>query len=272
MSGLSHVSPFPLDRPGAWVGGRPVAWVRTGSALVAIGYGLVGTFSLVSGLPPLAGRILELSVAAVGLAAFFLVGRSAMLASGLVLASMAIEALVSLSMAVDLGSSSSLVLVTLLVLTGALLGARAVALATGAVLALVPAILLVFDPQGPAHIGSSRLELTHLITFEVIAGSLGLMMWLGIQTFNKLLTAAEERYALERFAEVARMAALVSHEVNSPLAAVRTNLACLLDSPDASKGERESILRETAEAVQRISETIGQLRRISAGSPRSEDA
>ncbi|HET6414476.1 MAG TPA: histidine kinase dimerization/phospho-acceptor domain-containing protein [Anaeromyxobacter sp.] len=92
------------------------------------------------------------------------------------------------------------------------------------------------------------------------------------QALEGLASAEVRRLQLERLAEAGRLAAAVSHEVNNPLAAVRANLACLLEDLDLPAAERSEVLKEMVAAVQRIAETIGQLRRVAADPLREKDS
>ena len=92
------------------------------------------------------------------------------------------------------------------------------------------------------------------------------------QALEDLAAAELRRLQLERLAEAGRLAAAVSHEVNNPLAAARANLACLLEELDGPPTERGEVLKETVAAVQRIAQTIGQLRRVAADPLGEEDS
>lgn len=70
-------------------------------------------------------------------------------------------------------------------------------------------------------------------------------------------------HALERAAasaaEVGRLAAEVAHQVNNPLAAVKVNLRVLGD-PASPADEREETVRDSLQAVERISRIVADLR------------
>jgi len=89
------------------------------------------------------------------------------------------------------------------------------------------------------------------------------------QALEALTRAERERHQLEQLAEAGRLAASVAHDVNGPLSAVRSNVACLLDDAGLSEQDRRTALRETQEAVQRIIDTVDRLRSVmwSAGRP-----
>ena len=91
------------------------------------------------------------------------------------------------------------------------------------------------------------------------------------QALQDLAAAEVRRLRLERLAEAGQLAAAVSHEVNNPLAAVRANLACLIEEAAGPAAERDELLKETAAAVERIAETIGQLRHVGADPLRQAD-
>jgi len=73
---------------------------------------------------------------------------------------------------------------------------------------------------------------------------------------------ARRRGELERYAEVGRLAAAVSHELSSPLASVAANLRWLEGGEDGDPAERQAALRDTGEAVQRLAEVVQQIRRV----------
>ncbi|HET6436861.1 MAG TPA: histidine kinase dimerization/phospho-acceptor domain-containing protein [Anaeromyxobacter sp.] len=259
MAGPAGPDLFRIESPAAWSGGPPLGWVRLGTALAAIGYGLIGAFNLLARLPPFADRILELSVAGLAALGFLFVGRRTVLACALVLASMTAEALSSLYREPEFGNSAVLVLLALVVLSGVFLGKRAVATTTVAVLVALPLALFLAHEARP-HLAFSQQDVSRLITFEAIAAALGLLTWLGIRTLARAVAAAEVRQKVERLAEVGRVAAEVSHEVNNPLSAARANITYLAEHVDLTTHERAEILAETAEALKRISTTIGELR------------
>lgn len=80
--------------------------------------------------------------------------------------------------------------------------------------------------------------------------------------------AAEERRRaeLERYAEVGRLAAELSHELNNPLASVAANLRWL-SGPDADDpAERRGALEDSQQAVRRLAEVVQRIRRVAHAS------
>jgi len=87
-----------------------------------------------------------------------------------------------------------------------------------------------------------------------------------IRVMAALGESERRRAETERMAEVGRLAAQVAHELNSPLAVVKSNVGWLgeaeLEGPDAE--ERPQVVAETLASVQRIGEIVADLHR-SAG-------
>jgi signal transduction histidine kinase len=94
------------------------------------------------------------------------------------------------------------------------------------------------------------------------------------EALEALARAEVERLQLEQLAEAGRLAARVSHDVNSPLSAARSNLACLLAEGDIPPEERHAALQETVEAVQKIVDSVARLQAVMwlAGRPAAPDA
>jgi signal transduction histidine kinase len=202
-------------------------------------------------------------VAVAAAAAVAVAGRRATLASGIVLTSMGLEALSSLPTAVDLGTSSFLVLVTVVVLSGLLLGARAVVIASAAVLGLVPTTLALFGQIGPLYEGLTSRDASRLLIFELIVAGLGAMMWLAFRTFDRVRMAAEERYALEarlwhlqRLEIVGGMASGLAHQLKNVLAVTQSTAEFLRGQVDPDIREAGDDLRE---AVGRGTEWVREL-------------
>jgi signal transduction histidine kinase len=87
-----------------------------------------------------------------------------------------------------------------------------------------------------------------------------------IRVMAALGESERRRAETERMAEVGRLAAQVAHEVNSPLAVVKSNVGWLgeADLCGADAAERPQVVAETLENVERIGEIVSDLRR-SAG-------
>jgi len=183
---------------GRWTGGRPIIWIRTGAALAALGYALVAAYSLSIGIGPFHSRVLEAFAAAVSAVAWLLAPRRPTVAASLVLGSIALEVLVSLGTATDVGALSSLLAVLLLVMaSGLFLGERAIAAATMAGAVLVPAALSLSQRYGAWLERLPPYDAARLLVFEVCVVGAGLMTWLTLRTFTRVLAAAEERRRLE---------------------------------------------------------------------------
>jgi signal transduction histidine kinase len=71
------------------------------------------------------------------------------------------------------------------------------------------------------------------------------------------------RAEAERLAEVGRLASRVAHEVNNPLAVVKSNVGWLggVDPRDPDAADRPQVTAETLESVERIARIIADLRR-----------
>ena len=91
------------------------------------------------------------------------------------------------------------------------------------------------------------------------------------QASRDLAESRLKRLQLEHLTEVGRLAAVVSHQVSNPLAAIQANLAYLVGAPEAPAPERGEVLRDTAQAVQRIAGAIAQLRSLSVASSSPAD-
>lgn len=87
-----------------------------------------------------------------------------------------------------------------------------------------------------------------------------------IRMMAALGESERRRAETERLAEVGRLAAQVAHEVNSPLAVVKSNVGWLgqADLAGEDAAERPQVVAETLENVERIGDIVSGLRR-SAG-------
>jgi signal transduction histidine kinase len=87
-----------------------------------------------------------------------------------------------------------------------------------------------------------------------------------IRVMAALGESERRRAETERLAEVGRLAAQVAHEVNSPLAVVKSNVGWLgeADLSGGDAAERPQVVAETLHNVERIGEIVSDLRR-SAG-------
>jgi len=87
-----------------------------------------------------------------------------------------------------------------------------------------------------------------------------------IRVMAALGESERRRAETERMAEVGRLAAQVAHEVNSPLAVVKSNVGWLGEADLAGEdaAERPQVVAETLQNVERIGEIVADLRR-SAG-------
>jgi signal transduction histidine kinase len=87
-----------------------------------------------------------------------------------------------------------------------------------------------------------------------------------IRVMAALGESERRRAETERLAEVGRLAAQVSHELNSPLAVVKSNVGWLgrAELAGADAEERPQVVAETLASVERIGEIVADLRR-SAG-------
>lgn len=83
---------------------------------------------------------------------------------------------------------------------------------------------------------------------------------------------ARRRGELERYAEVGRLAAALSHELSSPLATVAANLRWLEGGDAADPEERRAALRDTRESVQRLAAVVHQIRRVAQASDEDQAA
>lgn len=74
------------------------------------------------------------------------------------------------------------------------------------------------------------------------------------------------RAELERYAEVGRLAAALSHELNNPLASVAANLRWLTGPDAADPAERGAALEDAKEAAQRLAEVVQRIRSLAHAS------
>jgi signal transduction histidine kinase len=86
---------------------------------------------------------------------------------------------------------------------------------------------------------------------------------------ERLAESERQRAEVERLAEVGRLAARVAHEVNNPLAAVKSNVQWL-GHPDAQTdaSERAEVVADTLRCVDRIVSSVESVRRQAGESPR----
>ncbi|MCM2332910.1 MAG: hypothetical protein NDI82_03075 [Anaeromyxobacteraceae bacterium] len=77
---------------------------------------------------------------------------------------------------------------------------------------------------------------------------------------------ALRRGELERYAEVGRLAAAISHELNSPLASASTNLRWLEGPGSDDPSERSAALSDALAALQRITEVLSRIRLVALAS------
>jgi signal transduction histidine kinase len=249
---------------GRWSGGRPIIWVRTGAALAAVGYAVVAGYNLAIGLPPIGSRIVELAVLVVCAFAFWLARRRPLLASGLVLGAIAFEVLVSLANPSDAGSLSSLLAIEVLVMaSGLFLGERFVAPAALAAGLLVPGALALSGRYGHGLQRMPAYDAAFLVVFEACNAAVGLMIWLTLRTFKRVLDAAEERRRLElqlqhvqRLEVLGTLAGGFAHDLKNVLAVTR-GVAGLLD------GHADPQVRDAARDLEEASvagaAAVGQL-------------
>jgi len=249
---------------GEWSGGRPVIWVRAGAALAAAGYAVVASYNLSIALPPASSRIVELAVAAVSSAAFVLARRRPVLASGLVLGAIGFEVLTSLANAADAGSLSSLLAIEVLVMaSGLFLGERTVGPSALAAALLVPGALALSGRFGHLLERMPPDDAAFLVVFEACNAAVGLMIWLTLRTFSRVLAAAEERRRLElqlqhlqRLEVLGTLAGGFAHDFKNVLAVVG-GVAGALDR-HADPGVREAA-RDLEEASSRGAAAVGQM-------------
>lgn len=139
---------------------------------------------------------------------------------------------------------------------------------TGASLLGGGALLRIWEGQGPADVASwivVSAVMSTLATYGTVASRR--LWWRELQVEREraealagLAESERRRAEAERLAEVGRLAAGVAHQVNNPLAAVKSNVRWL-GEPGAADGERREVVQDTMAAVDRISEIVTDLRR-----------
>lgn len=86
---------------------------------------------------------------------------------------------------------------------------------------------------------------------------------------QRLSESEQQRLEAERLAEVGRLAARVAHEVNNPLAVVKSNVQWLgRAGAEADPAERAEVLADTLASVARIVEAVDSVRRQAGDRPR----
>jgi two-component system, NtrC family, sensor kinase len=90
------------------------------------------------------------------------------------------------------------------------------------------------------------------------------------RVLQELALAEQRRGSMERLAAVGQLAAGVAHEVNNPLASVKSNLEYLL-SVDPQAPDRELVLRESLLGLERIHSIVEDLRSFSREPGQSAD-
>jgi signal transduction histidine kinase len=85
---------------------------------------------------------------------------------------------------------------------------------------------------------------------------------------EQLAESELQRAQAERLAEVGRLAARVAHEVNNPLAVVKSNVQWLgqLGPPEVAE-ERQQVVADTLESVERIVTAVDSVRRQAGSRP-----
>src|SRR5215212_724425 len=136
-----------------------------------------------------------------------------------------------------------------LVLGGVVLGTASLAAGLGwllATLAMRPVDRMTRTAQA---IGSSA-DLTRRLPEPAQRDELGRLA----RTFNEMLGQLDEAIGTQR-----RFLADASHELRTPIAAIRTNVHALLRGADADPAERESALRSVAREADRMSRLLADL-------------
>jgi signal transduction histidine kinase len=85
---------------------------------------------------------------------------------------------------------------------------------------------------------------------------------------EQLAESELQRAQAERLAEVGRLAARVAHEVNNPLAVVKSNVQWLgqFGPPEVAE-ERQQVVADTLESVERIVTAVDSVRRQAGSRP-----
>lgn len=142
---------------------------------------------------------------------------------------------------------------------------------TGAALLGGGALMRIWEGQGAADVASWIVVsgvMSTLATYGTVASRR--LWWKELQVERErtealtgLAESERRRAESERLADVGRLAAGVAHQVNNPLAAVKSNVRWLGEAggPDASEGERREVMDDALAAVDRISEIVADLRR-----------
>jgi two-component system NtrC family sensor kinase len=142
---------------------------------------------------------------------------------------------------------------------------------TGAALLGGGAVLRVTEGQPATDVASwivVSAVMSTLATYGTVAARR--LWWRELQVERErtealagLADSERRRTESERLADVGRLAAGVAHQVNNPLAAVKSNVRWLGEGAGAAAGEaeRREVVEDTLQAVARIGEIVADLRR-----------
>jgi len=142
---------------------------------------------------------------------------------------------------------------------------------TGAALLGGGVLLRGWEGQAATDVASWAIvsaAMTTLATYGTVASRR--LWWREIQVERErtealagLADSERRRAEAERLAEVGRLAAGVAHQVNNPLAALKSNVRWLGEpaAAAAAEAERREVVDDTVAAVDRIAEIVADLRR-----------